>query len=294
MRYDISLRIEYEYQSAATFGRHLLRLMPLNLPGEQRLVSGLLSALPEPDERIDRVDFFGNPCTEVGHDAPHRALAFHLAARVERMAPVPERGAATPLAALAADMRALRALDAASPHHFLPSSPRIAPDRARAAYARGTLLPGMTAREAVEAVGRALHRDMTFDARATTVDTPPEEAFARRVGVCQDFSQIMIGALRELGIPAGYVSGFLRTEPPPGKPRLAGADAMHAWVMAWCGAGAGWVEFDPTNAVFVGQDHVVVARGRDYADALPVRGVLRAFGRPVTSQAVDMIPLGPV
>jgi len=291
MQYDITLRIEYEYASAATFGRHLLRLMPLNLPGEQRLVSGLLTALPDPDERIDRLDFFGNTCTEVGHDAPHKALAFHIAARVERLAQPGPVGLATPLAALIDDVQAVLSLDADAPHHYLPASARIGPDPARAAYARALLRSGMSTRDAVEEVGRALYRDMTFDSRATTVETPPEEAFARRVGVCQDFSQIMIGALRDVGIPAGYVSGFLRTEPPPGQPRLAGADAMHAWVRAWCGRAAGWIEFDPTNDVFVGTDHVVVARGRDYADALPVRGVLRAFGRPATSQAVDMIPL---
>jgi len=292
MHYDISLRIEYEYQSAASFGRHLLRLMPLTLPDEQRLVSGLLSTSPEPDDRIDRVDFFGNPCTEVGHNAPHKTLSFHLTARVERLIPSQDVAPSTPLDALPADLNGVRSLDPVAPHHFLAASPRIGPDGARADWARAQVQPGMTTREAVEAIGRALYRDMTFDARATTVETPPEDAFARRVGVCQDFSQIMIGALRAVGIPAGYVSGFLRTEPPPGQARLAGADAMHAWVMAWCGADAGWVEFDPTNDVFVGTDHVVVAKGRDYADALPVRGVLRAFGRPVTTQAVDMIPLG--
>lgn len=293
MHYDITLRIEYEYPAAASFGRHLLRLMPLTLPGEQRLISGLLTATPPPDDRIDRVDFFGNPCADLGHDAPHEALAFEVSARVERlMRAGTDTLASTPLGALPDDLRAERGLEADSPHHFRASSPRIAPDAQRAAYARALLADGMTARDAVEAVGRALHRDMTFDARATTVDTPPEEAFARRVGVCQDFSQIMIGALRSVGIPAGYVSGFLRTEPPPGQARLAGADAMHAWVRAWCGSQAGWVEFDPTNDVFVGPDHVVVARGRDYADALPIRGTLRAYGRPRTRQAVDMIPLG--
>ena len=89
---------------------------------------------------------------------------------------------------------------------------------------------------------------MNFDPEATTVDTPPAEAFARRHGVCQDFAQVMIACLRGVGVPAGYVSGFLRTDPPPGQPRLEGADAMHAWVRAWCGWQAGWIEYDPTNA----------------------------------------------
>jgi len=265
--------------------------MPLNLPGEQRLVSGLLTTTPEADERLDRTDFFGNPCVEVGHDAPHKTLEFQVTARIERLAQSGTFPPATPLGLLDQEVRAIRALDPRAPHHFLPVSPRIKPDPDRTAYAFGLITDGMTALDAVQAIGTALHRDMAFDAKATTVDTPPEEAFRRRSGVCQDFSQIMIGALRDIGVPAGYVSGFLRTEPPPGEPRLEGADAMHAWVMAWCGAETGWIEFDPTNDVYVGTDHVVVARGRDYADVAPVKGVLRAFGVPVTSQAVDMIPL---
>jgi transglutaminase-like putative cysteine protease len=117
------------------------------------------------------------------------------------------------------------------------------------------------------------------------------DAFAARHGVCQDFSHIMIACLREIGVPAGYVSGFLRTEPPEGQPRLEGADAMHAWVAAWCGTQTGWVEFDPTNAIRVSSDHIVVARGRDYSDVAPVKGVLWTAGSQTTKQVVDVIPL---
>ena len=132
----------------------------------------------------------------------------------------------------------------------------------------------------------------SFDPEATTVDTPPAEAFARRHGVCQDFAQVMIACLRGVGIPAGYVSGFLRTNPPPGQPRLEGADAMHAWVRAWCGWQTGWIEFDPTNAIPAGTDHIVVARGRDYGDVAPVKGVLRIAGEQKTEHAVDVVPVG--
>jgi transglutaminase-like putative cysteine protease len=104
-------------------------------------------------------------------------------------------------------------------------------------------------------------------------------------------THIMILALQALGIPAGYVSGFLRTLPPPGGVRLEGVDAMHAWVRAWCGSAQGWIEYDPTNACAVGQDHIVVAYGRDYADVSPVRGVLRTTGDQVSVQRVDVIPL---
>ena len=132
---------------------------------------------------------------------------------------------------------------------------------------------------------------MKFDPKATTVDTPATEAFAKRHGVCQDFSHIMIACLRGIGIPAGYVSGFLRTLPPPGKPRLEGADAMHAWVRAWCGPEAGWIEFDPTNDKLAGEDHIVVAYGRDYSDVSPIKGTMRISGGQKSKQAVDVIPL---
>ncbi len=160
------------------------------------------------------------------------------------------------------------ALDARSPHHFTGTSPRIQPDRPSPAMPAGASSaacrclarwPPSTPRCSRHAVRFGCH----------DVSTPAREAFALRHGVCQDFSHIMITALRALGIPAGYVSGLLRTRPPKGQPRLEGADAMHAWVMAWCGEEAGWVEFDPTNGVRVANDHVVIAHGRDYATSRP-------------------------
>jgi transglutaminase-like putative cysteine protease len=132
---------------------------------------------------------------------------------------------------------------------------------------------------------------MTFDADATHVDTPVAEAFAARRGVCQDYAQIMLAGLRGLGVPAAYVSGFLRTVPPPGRPRLVGADAMHAWVRVWTGRDSGWMDYDPTNACTVGADHVEVGAGRDYADCAPVTGVLRLDGSQSTGHSVDMEPV---
>lgn len=291
MRYDIGLKISYKYASAVSSGRHHLRLMPQHLPEEQRLVSALLNVDPPPDERIDRVDFFGTPIVEVIHTKPHAKLAFSMSARVDRTGPAGGAPADISLSDLHAQLDALRVLDARSPHHFRAASARIGTLPVWLDYARQVAAGDLSVIQTVEAIGLALHRDMRFDPEATTVATPPEEAFANREGVCQDYSQIMIGCLRALGIPAGYVSGYLRTEPPKGKPRLEGADAMHAWVCAWCGTEAGWVEYDPTNATFVHTDHIVIARGRDYADASPVIGSLRISGQTRTSQAVDVIPL---
>lgn len=291
MLYDIGLTITHEYASSASAGRHALRLMPADLPGEQRLIAGTLDIKPTPDEWLNGMDFFGNPVVDIAYRSAHDEIVFSIHARVERMARTPSLNLSPALAGLRQEVTAYRALDPLSPHHFLGASPRVPLDDDITAYARALLTEGMTATDAVAAVGLALHRDMRFDPEATTVDTPTKEAFERRHGVCQDFTHIMIAALRGIGVPAGYVSGYLRTKPPEGKPRLEGADAMHAWVRAWCGFETGWIEYDPTNALLVGTDHIVIARGRDYADVAPVKGVLRTAGDQTADHAVDVIPL---
>jgi transglutaminase-like putative cysteine protease len=290
MLYDIKLVIHYDYATPAGGGRHLLRLLPAHLPGRQTVRSSLLTISPLPIERRNFTDFFGNAVTELSLPAGHDAVEFEARAVVDRPAQtLPQDDVAlTDLPALLAGTLSI-APDA--PHHFLPPSPRIPPDAAITAFARDTVAGQYGLIAMTEAMGRALHAAMTFDANATTVDTPPSEAFANRTGVCQDFAQIMIAGLRGMGIPAGYVSGYLRTLPPPGQPRLEGADAMHAWVRVWAGPRAGWIDYDPTNACFAGEDHVTVAHGRDYADVAPVAGVLRISGGQTSSQAVDMLAI---
>ena len=291
MLYDIGLTITYIYARPALAGRQILHLMPADLPGLQRRISGSLSFDPAPSERREMQDFFRNAAAEVAFREAHSKITLRMEARVERMADSEGFDISTPWERIGREADEYRGLDPDAPHHFLGRSPRIAPVRAMTTYARENIAPGLTAFDAVTALGRALHRDMRFDPEATNVDTPPVEAFTRRHGVCQDFAQIMIACLRGVGIPAGYVSGFLRTNPPPGKPRLEGADAMHAWVRAWCGRETGWIEYDPTNAMLAGTDHILVARGRDYGDVAPVRGVMRISGGQKTDQAVDVIPV---
>lgn len=291
MRYEVRLRTTHRYERPAKDGRHLLRLMPAELPGLQRLVAGSLDIRPRPQERADRADFFGNRVTELVFGGAHDEIEFAVRARVERLTPAGRLDVSPPLSRLADEIAACRSVSPDAPHHFLGRSPRVAPDPAVRAYVRGVVSPAVSAIDAVTAVNLALHRDLRYDAEATTVETPMAEAFAARHGVCQDFSHIMIACLRELGVPACYVSGFLRTMPPAGQPRLEGADAMHAWVGAWCGIEAGWIEFDPTNAIRVGADHIVAARGRDYFDVAPVKGVLWTAGAQATTQVVDVIPL---
>ncbi|MCO5064221.1 MAG: transglutaminase family protein [Rhizobiaceae bacterium] len=290
MLYEVLLNTKCVYDRMAA-GRQVLRLMPADEAGIQRLVAGAIDIHPAPSERTDRIDFFGNRTVDICFDTPNEEIEVILRARVDRFGYPPAMDVSARLRDLPAELAAVRTLDAASPHHFAESSPLIGPSPEIASYVRDVAPGDASAMEIVSAINLALHRDMQYDGDATTVDTPLEEAFAKRRGVCQDFAHIMIACLREIGIPAGYVSGFLRTEPPKGMPRLEGADAMHAWVQAWCGANAGWIEFDPTNAMMAGLDHIVAARGRDYSDVAPVRGVLRTSGAQEISQSVDVIPL---
>jgi transglutaminase-like putative cysteine protease len=134
--------------------------------------------------------------------------------------------------------------------------------------------------------------DFVYEPGTTTVSTTPSMSFAQRRGVCQDFAHIMIAGLRGLGLPAAYVGGYLRTVPPPGRAKLDGADAMHAWVLVWCGGNVGWRGFDPTNGIFAADDHVVLAIGRDYADVSPIDGVIFASGAQQLEVSVSVTPAG--
>ena len=291
MLYQVRLSVSYRYARPASGGRHLLRLLPRPLPGVQDVTDARIAISPRPSHRDDFTDFFGNPTADLALTSDHSEIVFTATAKVSRLFAGPDADRSVPLAELPAEIAACRTLAPDAPHHFLGASPRLHPVDAITAYTRAAMAGAASTRAGLEALGRALHRDMRFDAGATEVDTPPAEAFAHRHGVCQDFAQIMIAGLRGCGVPAGYVSGFLRTVPPPGLPRLEGSDAMHAWVRVWCGRAEGWIEFDPTNGCFAGSDHITAALGRDYGDVAPVAGILRTAGGQETSHAVDVIPL---
>jgi transglutaminase-like putative cysteine protease len=291
MRYDIKLKIRYDYEFPASRSRELVRMMPADLPGEQRLVAGNIETKLKADEWINRTDFFNNSCVEAAFHQPHQVIEFTVKARVERLLPVFPKVQAFPLDQMPKDLTKQRTLDARSPLHFCGSSIRAPVTQETHSFAKNLINADMPVIEIISAIGKAIYQQFRYDPNATNVETPMLEAFQGRHGVCQDFAHIMISSLRGIGIPAGYVSGFLRTEPPKGKPRLEGADAMHAWICAWCGEENGWVEYDPTNGIFVGQDHIVIARGRDYFDVAPVKGAMRTSGGHKTKQEVDVIPI---
>ena len=289
MLYDVRLALKYDYEAPVQGGRHLIRVTPVSIAGVQRVIAAGLSFDPKPQRKSTFTDFFGNSVTTISYHAPHDHLTVRLTARVQVEDTQPPADLSPNLAALRQEIARTWSVAPDSPHHFLAASPRAPLVPEISAYADSAAAGAASVRAAAMALCLAIHRDFTYDPRATDVETKPDEAFALRKGVCQDFAHVMIAGLRGLGIPAGYVSGFLRTIPPAGKPRLEGADAMHAWVRVWCGQHTGWIEFDPTNAMIAGPDHIGIGHGRDYADISPIRGVLRTHGSHETTQSVDVI-----
>ena len=289
MLYDVRLELHYDYEGFVHGDRHLIRVAPASIPGQQRVIASSISFDPRPDSETTFVDFFGNLVTTISYAGYHDRLDIRLGARVAVEEEHPPADLSPDLAGLQRELANIWTLDANSPHHFLAPSPRIPASREIAEYARQSVQRTTSVRAAAMDLCLSIHRDFRYEKDATDVNTSPREAFDQRKGVCQDFAHVMIAGLRGVGIPAAYVSGFLRTIPPKGKPRLEGADAMHAWVRVWCGLHDGWVEFDPTNAMIAGADHITIGHGRDYADISPIVGVLRTSGSHETKQSVDVI-----
>jgi transglutaminase-like putative cysteine protease len=290
MIYDVRQTTTYAYASPAAYAQHLLRLVPIARE-RQRVTAAALDIEPVPVRRREGRDFFENRTTVIEIDAPHKTLVVKLAARiaVEPVAPA-DFDATQPWESVRVLTVASMDLGPHSPVHFIYPSRLISLDPEIRDYVAVSFPPGRPVLAGAVEVMRRIKNDFTYELGATTVTTAPSMSFALRRGVCQDFAHIMISGLRGLGLPAAYVSGYLRTVPRSGAARLEGADAMHAWVMVWCGS-AGWWGLDPTNALIASDDHVVLAIGRDYADAAPIGGVMLGSGQQRLNTAVDVIPM---
>jgi len=294
MIYKILHRTTYKYRYPVSLGNHVACLLPRSLPG-QRPSRSELSVVPAPATMTERADYFGNTLCFFTVQAPHRELVVEARSVVEVDAQSAVRASSSECAALAWDEAAKALPDDRSPagteaYQFCFESPRIRIRSEFAAYALPSFAPGRPLPEALIDLTARMHRDFRFDARSTNVRTPTEEVFRKRRGVCQDFAHVQIACLRSLGLAARYVSGYLRTYPPPGKPRLIGADASHAWVSAYC-PGIGWLDVDPTNNVVPSDGHVTLAWGRDYSDVSPLRGLILGGGAHKLWVGVDMEPL---
>ncbi|MBG0799655.1 transglutaminase family protein [Methylocystis sp. L43] len=288
MIYDIAHRTIYKYDAPVASARCAMRLIPRNDRG-QTLLSHRIELSPSAEILNERIDFHGNRVCEARILKPHTRLQIALAARVAVERAPPPAPALTPAwenvrnAAYAAD-----SLAASSPAHYIYAS-RFAPlFDAATHYARESFSPGRPILEGAIDLTQRIHADFAYDPDATHIATPIAQAFERRRGVCQDFAHIMIAALRGLGLAASYVSGYLRTFAAPGQARLEGADSTHAWVSVWCGPEFGFYDLDPTNALVVGNDHVAIAIGRDYADVSPIDGVIIGAGDQDLDVSVDV------
>jgi transglutaminase-like putative cysteine protease len=288
MIYDIRQVTTYRYASPVAYARHVLRLTPIDRMG-QRVHAAAVDIEPTPVERREGHDFFGNRMTWVELDRPHDTLSVQVAARVAVKRDIALE-ATPPWEAIRDAAFASVDLSPNSPAHYLFSSRQVSLDPEIRAYAAESFAVGRPILDAAVDLMRRIKADFTYEIGATTASTTPPMSFALRRGVCQDFAHVMISGMRGLGLPAAYVSGYLRTGQPSDKDKLQGAGAMHAWVLVGCGEEVGWRGLDPTNGIFAGDDHVVLAIGRDYADVAPIDGVIFASGGQRLEVSVSVTP----
>lgn len=290
MRLRVLHHTHYQYQSPVLQAQHLAHLRPSNSDGQQ-LLAHRLRITPEPSLQGDERDAFGNCRTFFALQGQHDQLDVIADSLVQTSIPQPL--ADSPNWESEAERYRYHVgaqYEPASTYCF--ASPYVPRDEAFADFAHPCFTPQRPLLDACRDLMHAIHTGLRYETDSTEVNTPALEALAQRKGVCQDFAHIMIGCLRSLGLPARYVSGYLLTQPAPGQPRLVGADASHAWVSVHCGGA--WYDFDPTNnrcgTNSPGEDYVTLARGRDFGDVSPLRGVIQGGGSHTLAVAVTVAP----
>jgi transglutaminase-like putative cysteine protease len=291
MRYSVQHVTRYAYGAPVDLGYHLLRLVPPATP-RQRLVEHAIAIDPKPAQIGAFVDHFGNAVRHVAIERRHDAFAVELTATVDVAAAKPTTAQGPAWEEVAVSIRDDGFPADWSAAEFAYASPLAPEDVEARAYCAESLKPGRPILAALRNLTTRINRDFAYVPGATTISTPVAEVMRIRRGVCQDFAHVMIAGLRAHGIPARYVSGYIRTTPLPGAPERRGGDASHAWAAAWCGPALGWIEFDPTNDLMVGEEHIVLAYGRDFSDVSPLRGVILGGGAHTAEVSVTVTPLG--
>ena len=290
-RYRVVHETHYQYQSTVSLSQQYLHLTPRSF-AFQETESHLIWLDPALNDGKDGLDYFGTHTRHVSITLPHDSLLVHAESTVALRA---RPGLAQIVGTLpwesVRDMmgkeRSAATLEAC---RYLYASPHVTLFPALEAYARRSYTPARPQLDAALDLTQRIFDEFEFDDRATEISTPLEQVLRGRRGVCQDFAQLMIGCLRSIGLPARYVSGYILTHPPPGKPRLVGADASHAWVSVYCPA-LGWVDFDPTNRCLVQHEHITLGWGRDFSDVTPMRGIVLGGGQQKLEVQVTVTPL---
>ena len=289
--YQIVHQTAYDYSEPVALCQNQLRMRPRAQP---HLIchSCDVEIDPIPTSIDTHPDYFGNIVDSFAIEAIHQSLKVTVRSRVT--ASVPEATNLSDAPAwphLAMQVGRGDCPDDWRAREFTFASGRIPNGETFAQYARQIMQPGQSVIDAVAELTRQINKDFRYDITATDVNTSTSDAFVMKAGVCQDFAHVQIACLRSLGLPARYVSGYLRTYPPPGKPRLIGCDESHAWISVYAGAAIGWVDFDPTNAVRTGTDHIPICHGRDYDDISPMRGIVLGGGTTTLRVSVDVAPV---
>lgn len=277
-RFQVLHETRYDYSAPVALSQQLLHLAPRTFQF-QRSDAHRVDIEPMASERQQSHDFFGNDTERLVISDPHEKLVLTSRSELSLFArPGVELLANSPAWEGVRDgLRKIGDPTRLEPVKYLYPSPHVALSNDLADYARLSFTPGQSVLAAARDLTHRIHREYSFDPKATEISTPLSELLELRRGVCQDFAHLMIGCLRTVGIPCRYVSGYILTTPLPGAPRLVGADASHAWVSVYCPS-IGWVDFDPTNACLVNLEHMTLGWGRDFSDVTPVRGVMLGGG----------------
>lgn len=289
--YDIEHETRYAYATTVATSQHVAWLEPRGV-AYQRNVAYDLAIDPQPLRVLRRLDYFGNVVHYFEVLQPHVELrvtsrsVVHVSPRETQVQP----GASPEWEHVRERLRHRHGQTATDISQFVFESPQVASSTDISTYARRSFPDGRPMLEGAIDLTHRIYSEFTFDPAATTPATPVAKVLADRRGVCQDFAHFQIACLRSLGLAARYVSGYLLTDPPPGQPRLIGADASHAWVSVHCPA-HGWVDLDPTNDVIAGVRHVTLAWGRDYGDVTPLRGVLLGGSEHQLFVGVSVVPI---
>ena len=287
MLYDIRHKTTFSYEKIVSVSHHVLHLTPRVHPQQTCHVS---ETIVEPKPAVDSSgqDYFGNPIRHLTVQKPHKQLVVDAHARVEVRAAAQALALeqSAPWETVREQLAAYEALDA---YELVFESPYVVGDDAIRDYALQSFAPGRPILAAAMDLTSRIFREFQYRGGVSDVSTPVRDVFAMRQGVCQDFAHLMIACVRSLGLAARYVSGYLLTRPPEGKEKLVGSDASHAWVSVFVGD-AGWVDFDPTNNVIPGVEHITFAWGRDYGDVSPINGFIVGGGTHQVSVAVDVSP----
>jgi transglutaminase-like putative cysteine protease len=291
MKYNIVHITEYFYREPVPLCHNVVHLKPRETV-RQSVLAHTLQVKPNPIVRSERTDFFGNTVTWFSIQEPHETLRITARSAVDVKPFEPPAGLWWPAwNEVRTMLESRRDADFLDARQFVFDSPHVTTAAELADYARPTFAPGRPMLECVTEFTQRIYKEFIFDKAATTIGTSVLEVLQHKRGVCQDFAHLQIACLRSLGLAARYVSGYLVTNPPPGKPRLVGADASHAWVSVFF-PDFGWIDFDPTNGVLPSAGHITLGWARDYSDISPVRGVVVGGSRHALNVSVDVEPVG--